>query len=343
MIETLKLEESEKVTEQPLPESVTWDSITDAPQSVRDLNYKDGAKLDSIDGDGNFIEDVINARFNTQSKRILDEFQFQDSGALAMKIDTDNGLWLSPTGILGKKAGVTTFAIDTGGNATFRGSIAASTITGSTITGGTIRTASSGTRVEMSDANNRLDIYSGSTRRMSLDGEALEFYNTSGVRTAVMSSTGGYSFLLDGSGSSMFGVFRYNSTYGMYFQAGTTNIAQFFNQGLAMVNNAQIRSYDIIPAGGSPYIGNASFPYGRIYVDNLYLTSSVQTSLIPGSTTSMDLGSTSRYWRTAFTRQVKFLPYSSNPETYSITYHSTAGRFRAASGTVVYNLDWTAV
>ena len=92
----------------------------------------------SIDANGNFVKQLISTNFDTQAKQILGEFTFAGSGAIAIKTDASNGLWLSPTGILAKKAGATTFAIDTAGNATFSGNISASTITGGYINGGTI-------------------------------------------------------------------------------------------------------------------------------------------------------------------------------------------------------------
>ena len=92
-----------------------------------DVYYK--GDIDSFDDDGNLITDVINARLDTQSEEILGEFTFGASGAIKMITDINNGLWISPTGILGKKAGATTFAIDTSGNATYAGDLTAAQIT----------------------------------------------------------------------------------------------------------------------------------------------------------------------------------------------------------------------
>lgn len=274
MIEKLKLEESENVKDQPLPESILWDSISDAPQSVKDLNYTDGVKLESIDEDGRFTEDVINARLNTQTQRILAEFQFQDSGALAMKTDANNGLWLSPTGILGKKSGATTFAIDTGGNATFSGSVVSATITSSTITGGTIRTASSGTRVQMTGADNRLDVYSGSTLRMSLDEDSLEFFNPSGTNMSRITATSTLGFHIDASGASYSG-WTFNSSYGIYF-TGSAVVCLIYNGGLAMQNSAVLGTYDIRPVSGTPDIGSSGTPYGTVYTNDLYVYDDIE-------------------------------------------------------------------
>jgi len=92
----------------------------------------------SFDNSNNFIGDIINARLDTQGKYILSDFTFGVSGAIRMNEDDDNGLWISPTGILGKKLGATTFAIDTEGNATFSGTLTAASGTLGTITAGTL-------------------------------------------------------------------------------------------------------------------------------------------------------------------------------------------------------------
>ena len=89
------------------------------------VNKKVSVIAGAINSNGNFIKDVINAKLDTATKQILGDFTFGASGAIKMITDADNGLWLSPTGILGKKAGVTTFAIDIEGNATFAGTLSA--------------------------------------------------------------------------------------------------------------------------------------------------------------------------------------------------------------------------
>lgn len=95
-----------------------------------DLNYvgKVSGRLTSVLASAiNSAGAFINANLDTSAKTILSDFTFGASGAIKMITDADNGLWLSPTGILGKKAGATTFAIDIGGNATFAGTLSAVT------------------------------------------------------------------------------------------------------------------------------------------------------------------------------------------------------------------------
>jgi len=122
-----------------------------ANEDLQWVSVRDG-KLVGLDDSGNLIKDVINSALETSTKQILDEFTFGDSGAIAIKTDADNGLWISPTGILAKKSGATTFTIDNTGKATFAGELSApsgtlGTITAGTITGATIQTATSGARV----------------------------------------------------------------------------------------------------------------------------------------------------------------------------------------------------
>lgn len=117
--------------------------------------------IDSQGTGGNFME-LINSTLNTATKQILGEFTFGASGAIAIKTDADNGLWLSPTGILAKKAGVTTFALETDGDATFAGTLSAASGTIGIVTG-TIQTAASGYRLRMSAAANAFQSLNGDT------------------------------------------------------------------------------------------------------------------------------------------------------------------------------------
>ena len=117
----------------------------------------------AINSSGNFINDLINSNLSTASKQILGDFTFGSSGAIKMITDANNGLWLSPTGILGKKAGVTTFAIGIDGSPTFRGEI----------TGGSININSSwhvDTSGNMWWGNS--STYAGATYRISSEGVA---------------------------------------------------------------------------------------------------------------------------------------------------------------------------
>lgn len=79
--------------------------------------------------------DLIGASLNTQSKRILAEFQFTESGAIRVgkyAPGVSGDVRISPNGIVARdESGVTTFSLDgTTGNATFAGTIQAGTLVG---------------------------------------------------------------------------------------------------------------------------------------------------------------------------------------------------------------------
>ena len=317
--------ENESYKDTQLPDVVLWENVVNAPESVKDLNYNDGVKLDSIDSDGNFINDVINDRIDTSETKILAEWQFKDSGALAMKTDSNNGLWLSPTGMLGKSGGVTTFAIDTSGNATFRGTITASTIDGSTITGGTVRTSSSGERVEMKSSTNDMKIYDSSgNERMVLDSTGIDFKSSGGLDLGGIRTTGSYFeikpakngtvdiplypytsssyfHVSDSSGDPILSV--WNSTSGVRQVAigGLSDYASLYVYGDMDMNHFDISNVsdieveDTITLGG---VARSTWPTSgaNTSLSNL-TTTSINQDLVCSSDRSKSLGnSTSKRW-----------------------------------------------
>ena len=76
------------------------------------------------------------------------------SGSVGWQLNSDGDLEANTGTFRG-----TLSASDISGGTITGSAISGGTITGSTITGGTVRTAASGARVQMSSANNRLDIY----------------------------------------------------------------------------------------------------------------------------------------------------------------------------------------
>jgi len=144
----------------------------------------------AINSYGHFIDD----RLDTSSKQILGDFTFGVSGAIKMITDTNNGLWISPTGILGKKAGNTTFAIDTSGNATFAGTLSAAagtlgtitagtftgiSVTSSTVTAGTIQTAvKDNERIALSASESTINMYWKDTDNKNRAWIAYDFNNS---------------------------------------------------------------------------------------------------------------------------------------------------------------------
>lgn len=79
--------------------------------------------------------DVVGVTLNTLNRRILQEFQFTESGALsigAYKNGVSGDIRLTPNGITARdSAGINTFSIDaTTGNAAFKGTLQAGTLIG---------------------------------------------------------------------------------------------------------------------------------------------------------------------------------------------------------------------
>lgn len=140
----------------------------------------------AINSSGNLVTDLINARLDSSTKKILADFNFGTtdyagavkSGDIAWNTTTGaitggSGVVVYRGGIIGAAAGVATFSLDaTTGNATFAGTLSAAagtlgaitagTLTGLTITGGTIQTSTSGSRVVLSGTGDNLTIIDGS-------------------------------------------------------------------------------------------------------------------------------------------------------------------------------------
>jgi len=117
------------------------------------IHGRDGQVLsDAINSFGNFIDDNL----NTSTKEILKDFTFKatdyagalKTGTIAWSSSTGDyssgtGIVINDKGIIGADGTNVTFSIGTDGSATFRGDIAASTVTGSTVTGGVVQTSAS--------------------------------------------------------------------------------------------------------------------------------------------------------------------------------------------------------
>jgi len=127
--------------------------------------------INGFDSSSNLIKDVINARMNTATKKILSDFDFGTTNyAGALKagdiawdtstgaITSGSGVAVYRKGIIGATAGATTFSIDaTTGSAYFSGELAAAygtfgTITAGTFIGTVFKTASSGDRIELNSS-----------------------------------------------------------------------------------------------------------------------------------------------------------------------------------------------
>lgn len=188
----------------------------------------------AIDSSGHFID----ANLNTSAKTILGSFTFGVSGAIAIKTDDDNGIWISPTGILAKKSGSNTFSLEIDGDAIFSGTLSSASgtfgtitagtisgvsISGATITGSTLTTGTTGNNVDITAG--RIKQRTGTTEVMYTDvgtyGGWLGFKDTSGVNKCsiyVRDASSNISFVLD-SGS------LYMQAVNIYLVVGAGSIA----------------------------------------------------------------------------------------------------------------------
>ena len=104
---------------------------------AKDVEAATATVEETINSDGNFINDVINARLDSSSKKILSDFDFGTTD-YAGAVKTGDITWNTTTGaitggsgvaiyrggIVGANAGVTTFSIDAAtGDATFAGEL----------------------------------------------------------------------------------------------------------------------------------------------------------------------------------------------------------------------------
>jgi hypothetical protein len=131
-----------------------------------------------VDESRNIIKDIINSNLDTQSARILGEFDFGASGAIQIgeySAGVSGDIKISPVGIVARNtAGATTFAIDgeTGG-ATFLGTVSAGAIIAcdvsvARLTAGTIAVAANlgNANVILDGANKRIVINDGTNDRV---------------------------------------------------------------------------------------------------------------------------------------------------------------------------------
>jgi hypothetical protein len=214
----------------------------------------------SIDSNGNFVKQLISSNFNTQTKQILGEFTFGSSGAIAIKTDASNGVWISPTGVLTKKAGATTFALDLAGNATFGGIVVGAsgtfgTVTAGTFTGCTFQTATSGYRAVMNSANG-FQLYNGATWQGSLKAD---------YAASVLLQSAGNIYLMTGANQMAFFTANsvdYPSGYKMTFAGGR----HIRDTGSAIEFNA-----DLIPDSDEDQdIGYATMKWNNIRAQTLW-------------------------------------------------------------------------
>jgi len=234
----------------------------------------------AINADGNFINYVVSATLNTQAKTILGEFTFAGSGAIAIKTDADNGIWISPTGLLAKKAGANTFAIDNSGNATFGGSLVAAS--------GTLGAITVGSNAWHVDSSGNMwwgssTTYAGATIKISSAG-AVNF--TSGTFSGTVSGasiTGSTFKANEGSGVDVwigndgYIRFRYGSANKAYISSDTSGYLVLDSDSTIHVraDNEVALYYNYDGGGNNFYVFNGSGSVVAMFLDssnNMYVS-----------------------------------------------------------------------
>ena len=214
----------------------------------------------AINTSGNVITELINTKLDTSAKQILGDFTFGASGAIKMITDANNGLWISPTGILGKKSGSTTFAITTSGDATFGGTLSAAagtlgtitaatitggTIDGVTITGGTVRTSSGSSRCVLDGGNNIISIFSSNVERIRITEDRVNFINSSGNTIGRLYTPSTTVVQLEALNGNYLMLNAAGSSYWVEFQNAGNTIAYVSSGGLTIASGKKITTPEV--------------------------------------------------------------------------------------------------
>ncbi len=191
---------------------------------------------------------------DAQAKQILGDFSFGASGAISIITDADNGLWISPTGILAKKAGVNTFAIEIDGDATFGGNLVAATGTLGALTiasGGNIKL---GKTAYTDDTNagfflgdvsgvSKLNIGSSATKYLHYDGTDITMLGGTLIgnyKTKTPASGVGSSVVITGGTNEMI-HFYYEATETATIKGYTTEGSEITYLDIAAASGRHIR------------------------------------------------------------------------------------------------------
>lgn len=340
--EDRKIYEPEEIREEPLPESIIWEAIIDAPKTLAELSATDGAALaaatTAITGLGDLAyEDLVTElqladAAVTNAKIAVDAIQgdvIAASAITAVKISNGaiEAAKIAAGAVTAGKiaAGAVTAteiaagAITAGkisAGAVTAGTIAAGAIDGITITGSLIRTSSSGTRVELNASGNDIRIYSGSTLRAYGYDSGWLYYNPSGSSVAsIYADTTSYSsrsLLISASGVSSGSIYNATGSSGTYAIYNGTQLAAYWTQ------YEMISAYSINPLFSNLGLGDGTYAWGHLYLNSVgYVDSGggEGTPFPPNSGWSCSRISTGRY-------QVN-IPFGTSSYTVSITVYAS--------------------
>lgn len=130
-------------------------------------------------------------------------------------------------------------------------------ITSGTITGALIRTSSSGSRVQLNDSTDALEVYdTGGDKRIVLDNDELTFYDTNGnERGGIIASATTTLYFHALNGGNII-IEAEGSLYGTLIYAAGVQVCSFTTAGLAMndhitMNNFDINGIDVLEGNGN--------------------------------------------------------------------------------------------
>ena len=120
-----------------------------------------------------FATELLAQALNTQSRKILQPFEFTKSGALQVgeyQAGVSGDIRITPNGVTARdSSGNTTFNLDgDSGNATFKGTVRASTLESSNLLTGLVDvgTGANNSYVRLDGANNRIVVHDGTNPRI---------------------------------------------------------------------------------------------------------------------------------------------------------------------------------
>lgn len=139
---------------------VDYSRLTNKPSSLSAINSTESTKLAGIEAGatvgaptGTNVGGTAAETVATKANGALQKAGDSITGRISMTVadglfagtDLNNGIYLGGSGLVGKKAGVTTFAVDTAGNAVFAGEIAAGSLDVEKLSGTTTTYSVAGT------------------------------------------------------------------------------------------------------------------------------------------------------------------------------------------------------
>lgn len=243
--ETKKVYYPEEIEDQPLPETLVWDTIDGRPRSLKDL---DPAAKTAFD--------TINAAFLT-----LGDLAYLDS--ITTTQITDSAITtpkLAAGSVIASKLSVGSLSAITAD---------LGTITSGTITGALIRTSETGARVEIKDTTDRISIYDAANEeRMRLDEDELSFYDAAGNLTGKIGAL--YSNIMAITiPTGELGLVVYYDTVEK-FAVGLSG--SVFYDDIDFQNNNLLACGNIEAYDSTSDIGTAAIPFDNLYIEDIFLT-----------------------------------------------------------------------